>query len=1066
MSDVLSSDDGTEIDAAARFDETVAGGDDSGLPPDGLDPELVALIRELHAQLRCACPDVTAATGLPGPAPPQRHYGRFQLHRRLGAGSFGVVYLARDPVLQREVSLKIPRLHTLESDDAQRRFVREAQAVGRLKHPYIVQVFQADMHANAAYIAAEYCSGPNLERWLRGRTCPVPPRTAAAIAANLADALGCAHEAGILHRDVKPGNVLLSEPAATDEEVPSRIRLADFGLARFVEQEAGTATTDGALIGTLAYMAPEQIRRSFGEVGRATDIHAVGALLYELLTLRQPYSGEPATAATLQRICDEIPRAPDQLVTGIPRDLATICLKCLEKYPARRYQDGQELAADLRRFLNGEPTLARPLSPPERMLRTMARHPWGTGVVASIVLASALVVVAVLYHNHRLGELLQTANDNLDLANERQVIVTDMLYAADMRLALNALRDGDPGTVRRRLERYRQQPGVRGIEWSLLDRQIPEPDHMIAAHEGAIYSSVVSPDGSLLATAGQDQIIRLWDIAARRSVGELRGHTGEVNDIAFNSDGTLLVSGSDDRTARVWNVATRSTVLVLADPDAVVFGVAISPDGEWLATGGRGQLVRLWSASGDLVETLDSTGADIEQLVFSPQGEWLAAASGDGVHLWSMADRSQHRMLPVEEPYVGKLSFSPDGRLIAAACQNRHLYLWETETGDGLADWSGHRDVINDVEFTPDGSFVATCGRDGTLRFWPVPDGSARVTEPIVVEAGDVFLWSLAFCDQGRTVVSSGKDGTLQFWSMERIHATPEFGTVGQQVRWMALSPDGARLAAVRMDDTIAVWDIRREAIQAVLGPVTDPISTAIQFSGDGNTIATGHGNGDILLWPADGSAPPRLLGRQTRSINDLCFSPSDDEVLFSCSVDGSVRSWNTRTGAGAEHAQFIPGNPLTLAVSPQGDRLACDTGLELVVWTLPAWKEEFRFPEQHGRPNSLQFSANGNRLVSAHNDHVVQVRDLQDGDAPSELTGHTAKVMDAVFSGDGRTIISVSHDESIRLWHVPTLQEIGVLRHGDFKLHSLCAPRDGRGFAASYEGDGDQSGLLLWRID
>jgi WD40 repeat protein len=466
------------------------------------------------------------------------------------------------------------------------------------------------------------------------------------------------------------------------------------------------------------------------------------------------------------------------------------------------------------------------------------------------------------------------------------------------------------------------------------------------------------------------------------------------------------------------------------------------------------------------LETLGPLAGDVEQLLFSPDGALLAAASVGGVHLWSMADRSEPRVLSADDPRIGRLSFSSNGRLIAAACHDRSILLWEVATDARKAVWSGHRDMVHDLEFTPDGSAVLSCSRDGTLRYWRVPQaGDGTATNERVIEAGK-WPWSIAFGNQRRTVVTSGHDGTLQFWDMAQVCARPDFGAVPQQVGSIRFSPDDTKLLVARMDGTVAAWDAERQEIETAFANTRHTVTCAAQYSPDGASIAVARENGDILVYRADGTGEPQRLSGHTRAVTGLCFLPMMETALCSCSFDGTVRCWDLMTGRETHRVQFQPGDPLAIAVSLVGDRLAAGDGTQLVVWKIPAWEEELRVPELHGKPESLEFSADGRRLLSAHGDHVVQLRDLDNRGTANVLTGHTGKVMGAVFSRDGRTIVSAAADGTVRLWHVPTLQELGVLHRGAENFYSLCISHDGRRLAAGYYGAESQSGLLLWAAD
>src|SRR5271157_3461552 len=273
--------------------------------------------------------------------------GRFELIDEIGSGGFGFVIRAWDLRLGREVALKMPLPERVLGLGDVRRFLKEARAAARLDHPHIVRVYDAaELGPFGYYIASEYCAGPNLRRWLRSQNELVPGRLAARWLANLADAAQHAHDRGILHRDIKPDNVILTCASGPDEFIP---RLTDFGLAKMIE-EPGDESKSGARMGTPHYMAPEQAAGLKSEVGPATDVYGLRATFYELLTGRPPFRGEN-DASTLRLVLEAEPVAPRTLRPGLPRDLETICLKCLRKEPARRYTSAASLRADLERFL-------------------------------------------------------------------------------------------------------------------------------------------------------------------------------------------------------------------------------------------------------------------------------------------------------------------------------------------------------------------------------------------------------------------------------------------------------------------------------------------------------------------------------------------------------------------------------------------------------------------------------------------------------------------------------------------------------------------------------------------
>jgi eukaryotic-like serine/threonine-protein kinase len=324
-----------------------------------------------------------------------RQVGRFHILRTLGQGGGGIVFLAFDPDLRREVALKVPHLAVMITPDMRRRFLREARTAACLDHPNLVPVHEAGESHGVCFLVSAYCRGGSLAQWLAARTTPVPVRLAAEWLAVLADAVQYVHAHGIYHRDIKPGNILLdprSDPPSGEQMfVP---RLTDFGLAKLREAQT-ESTRSGVVMGTLSYMAPEQVEGRVRDIGPATDVYGLGAVLYEVLAGRPPFRGA-TDADTLSQVLTEEPVPLRRVRRDVALDLETVCLKCLEKEPVRRYASAADLASDLRCFLSGEPIQARPVGRIERLGKWVRRRPAKTILFALGVLLMLVVVGSAL----------------------------------------------------------------------------------------------------------------------------------------------------------------------------------------------------------------------------------------------------------------------------------------------------------------------------------------------------------------------------------------------------------------------------------------------------------------------------------------------------------------------------------------------------------------------------------------------------------------------------------------------------------------------------------------------
>ena len=543
-----------------------------------------------------------------------RSFGDYILLCEIGRGGMGVVYKAHQVSLNRPVALKMIKAGVLADSAELSRFQNEAEAVARLDHPGIVPVHEVGDHDGQRYFTMSLIEGSDLAEQIAA--FKDNPKAVASLLAEAAEAVHHAHLRGILHRDLKPANILV------DPE--GHPHVTDFGLAKRVEADV-EMTASGAILGTPAYMSPEQAAGHRGTITTATDVYGLGAILYALLTGKAPFGGE-SVLETLDAVQNRPPEPPTRLNGRVPRELETICLKCLEKEPQRRYASVWALAEDLERWLDGHPIAARPVSTPVRAWMWCRRNK----IVAGLLAASVLLAVGATWQwqradgpaprkarydagstaiDHALGlcEQGQVGNGLLLLA---RVLETAPRGAVDLKQAIRAnlvawsrydtrltnllphaeevnfVAFGPDGQIALTLGPERTA--------RLWDASTGEPRGELLRHDGAIIAAAFSPDGRMVVTCGMDYRARLWEVPTGRPLGEPLSHHGPVRSIAFNGDGQLLLTGSNDGTAQVWDVATRRP---LGEPFRLkgwVYEVAFGPGSQVAVVGSEGGFARLW----------------------------------------------------------------------------------------------------------------------------------------------------------------------------------------------------------------------------------------------------------------------------------------------------------------------------------------------------------------------------------------------------------------------------------------------------------------------------------------
>jgi WD40 repeat protein len=921
----------------------------------------------------------------------------YEVLGELGRGGMGVVYQARQVGLDRVVALKMLLEGSHAGPDDLARFRREAEVIARLRHPNVVQIYQVGEYQGLPFFSLEYCAGGSLARQIDGR--PQPVQKAAGLVATLARGVQAAHDAGVVHRDLKPGNVLLDADGTP--------KITDFGLAKKLDGATGLTQT-GVLLGTPSYMAPEQASGA-KDVGPAADVWALGAILYELLTGRPPFRAA-TMMDTLMQIVSDAPVPPSRLRPGVPAELEAVCLRCLEKDPGRRPVSAAALAEELERFLAG--TLRRPDRP----------QAWRRRFVRPLVTAAIVMLLPGL----------------VALACARFVPERSPRATFPAAPVACLAPDGD------RLVAARESAAV------LCDTRNGRELRAFATPAGCT-AAAFSPDGHRLALGGGGEV-ELWDLETGEVCGRFQVPGGAVRRLAFAADSAGFVAGTGEagapadevRAVRWWDVKAAR-----GGPAVAAAGL-LAPDGRTLAERTADGL-RLWdTAAGKVRGTLPVADEKDLVLAFSPDGRTLASTVRNrarSTRLWDTGTGKERASLQGRPGQVYRLLFSPDSRSLLTSASDR--ILWSVETGgQQTSPQSGHHEA---VALTPDRrSLVAEedqgVGRRGSNRVSRIDlllldletgQEQARV-------GGDPASWYgyrfAALSADGRTLLTRDCLGSKRSPAEERLRvwdAAP-FWRGFRPLAWLrtigllGIALGIIILIPVPLGIAVSKW-------KSAARPGTRP--RALAFRPDGGALAVGCADGSLRLHDL-GTAEVRLLARAGSKAAPkpaacaLVFATKDGRPSLAVLDAAGVLKWWDLTSGDEPAASLTAVGRMervsAAAFSPCGRWLAAAVGLwslrqALRVWDLVEGKELATPPGVRAFVRGMSFAPDGGSLTADTSAGTKRWTIDRARDRVEECTV-PAPVAPGTASPDGRTLAAVNADGTASLRAAATGEELAVL--------------------------------------